>query len=141
MRSIFFIFFLAVCSGFTGIKNTPFQSPVKLNGTWIPVKQEMNGTPLPKTAFEKQKLIIKDSSYTVIAEGLDQGTISYKGNKMDIYGKEGPNAGMHFTAIYKYENTELTICYNLSGNSYPEKFETKSSKSFFLSVFKKEVSN
>ncbi len=56
---------------------------------------------------------------------------------MDIYGKEGVNAGKHFTAIYKYDNEQLTICYNLSGDSYPKTFETKSKSRLFLSVFKK----
>jgi hypothetical protein len=58
---------------------------------------------------------------------------------MDIYGKEGVNAGKHFTAIYKIENGQLTICYNLSGDGYPEAFETNTKPTLFLSVFKKEI--
>jgi uncharacterized protein (TIGR03067 family) len=111
----------------------------KLNGTWIPVRQEMNGVPLPALAFAKQQLIINDSLYTVIAESIDKGVVKYKDDRMDIYGKEGVNAGKHFTAIYKYENDQLTVCYNLLGNGYPEAFETKSKPLLFLSVFKKEL--
>ncbi len=113
--------------------------PNKLNGTWVPVTQEMGGTLLPKAAFENQKLIISDSTYTVIAESIDKGVVKYRDDKMDIYGKEGVNAGKHFTAIYKYENGQLTVCYNLLGDSYPEAFETKSKRLLFLSVFKKEM--
>jgi uncharacterized protein (TIGR03067 family) len=102
-----------------------------LDGTWVPIKQEMAGTLLPKAAFENQKLILSDSAYTVIAESIDRG--------MDIYGKEGVNSGKHFTAVYKFENEELTICYNLSGTGYPETFETKGKPMYFLSVFKKEL--
>ena len=58
---------------------------------------------------------------------------------MDIYGKEGVNTGKHFTAIYQFENGKLTVCYNLSGDSYPETFETKGKPMFFLSVFNKEL--
>jgi hypothetical protein len=58
---------------------------------------------------------------------------------MDIYGREGVNAGKHFTCIYKYENEELTVCYNLKGDSYPQAFETKDKPLFFLSAFKKEA--
>jgi uncharacterized protein (TIGR03067 family) len=141
MRSIAFISTLVFCFGFTGIQNTPLQSN-KLNGIWIPTKQEMGGSALPATSFATQKLIIKDTTYTVIAESLDQGIVSYNGNnKMDIYGKDGPNAGKHFTAIYKYENGQLTICYNLRGDTYPESFETKEKPLFFLSVFKKDITN
>jgi hypothetical protein len=55
---------------------------------------------------------------------------------MDIYGKEGVNTGKHFTAIYKLENNRLTICYNLAGDKYPELFDTKGRKQYFLCVFK-----
>lgn len=109
----------------------------QLNGTWVPVKQEIGGKSLPQVALQ-QKLIIDGKNYTVIAESTDKGVIEYKGNKMDIYGKEGVNAGKHFTAIYKYEGGQLTICYNLAGNSYPEAFDTKDKPAFFLSVFEKE---
>jgi uncharacterized protein (TIGR03067 family) len=111
----------------------------KLNGTWLPVTQEMGGVPLPKSVLENQKLIINDSAYTVIAESIDKGIVKYKDDKMDIYGKEGVNKGKHFTAIYKYENGELTVCYNLAGDNYPEAFATKGKPMYFLSVFKKEM--
>jgi len=93
---------------------------------------------LPAIAFEKQKLIISDSAYTFTAESVDKGLVKHKGDKMDIYGKEGVNAGKHFTAIYKLENGQLIICYNLAGNSYPEAFETKTKPALFLCTFKKE---
>jgi uncharacterized protein (TIGR03067 family) len=108
------------------------------NGTWRPTKQEFAGKPFPASAYEKQTMILKDNTYTVTAESVDKGEVKYgDGNKMDIYGKDGVNAGKHFTAIYKYENGLLTICYNLAGNSYPEGFETKPNTLLFLSVFKK----
>ena len=111
-----------------------------LNGTWLPVKQEFGGTALPTAAFEKQQLIIADSNYTVIAESVDKGIINCNNYKIDIYGKEGINIGKHFTALYKFENDHLIICYNLQGTAYPESFETKGHRFFFLSEFKKDVS-
>jgi uncharacterized protein (TIGR03067 family) len=138
MRSITFISLAILSCSFTGTKNTAIKSN-SLDGTWVPVKQEINGTALPNATFEKQKLIISDSAYTVIAESVDKGVIKYADDKMDIYGKEGVNAGKHYTAIYKFENAQLTICYNLSGNGYPEAFETKGKPMYFLSVFKKDT--
>jgi uncharacterized protein (TIGR03067 family) len=111
----------------------------RLDGTWIPVKQEIGGTILPSTAFEKQKLIISDSNYTFVAESVDKGVVKYQDDKMDIYGKEGVNIGKHFTARYKYDKDELTVCYNLSGDSYPENFETQGKHNLFLCVFKRET--
>lgn len=109
-----------------------------LNGTWVPVKQEMGGKEFPSAVFEKQKLVISDSMYTLSAESVDKGALQYANGKMDIYGREGVNAGKHFTAIYTHEADQLTICYNLKGDSYPEAFETTGKPMLFLSVFKHE---
>ena len=97
----------------------------------------MGGASLP-SSYLNQKLIINDTAYTVIAESVDKGIIKYKDDKMDIYGNDGVNAGKHFTARYKLENGLLTICYNLSGDNYPDVFDTKDHPMYFLSVFKKQ---
>ena len=110
----------------------------RLNGTWAPVKLEIDGNALPAATFEKQKLIISDTLYTYIAESVDKGSLKYDNGKMDIYGKDGVNAGKHFTAIYKFENDQLVICYNLAGDNYPVAFETKGMPTYFLATFKKE---
>ncbi len=115
------------------------KAPIKeLNGTWVPVQQEMGGSPIPMGFMESVELTIADSRYTVIAGTEDKGIIKYNGDKMDIYGKKGANAGKHFMAIYKYDDGELTICYNLNGDAYPKAFETKSNAMFLLSVYKKK---
>ena len=137
MRLITFILLCSFGLSCTTTKKVAMSTNI-LNGTWIPIKQEMGGKELPAVVFEKQKLIISDSAYTFIAESTDKGIVEYNDNKMDIYGKEGVNVGKHFTAIYKLENGLLTICYNLAGDSYPDIFETKSKPTLFLSVYKKE---
>src|SRR4029079_14165168 len=138
MRTIIFISLLAIALGCTGPKKAVTTSN-KLNGTWIPVKQEIGGKELPEAVYGKQKLIIADSNYTFTAESVDKGIVKYGGSdKMDIYGKEGINTGKHFAAIYKLESEELTVCYNLAGDSYPDAFETKARPTFFMSVFKKQ---
>ena len=143
MRSIIFTSLLILCISCTSSKKALTASN-KLNGTWVPIKQEFGGTLLPTAAFEKQNLIIADSVYTFTAESVDKGVVKYRDDKMDIYGKEGVNAGKHFTAIYKVEQTgsskeseRLTICYNLTGDHYPETFETKGKRTYFLSVYKR----
>jgi uncharacterized protein (TIGR03067 family) len=126
---------------FLGLSYVATNNSEKLDGSWRPVQQEIAGKPLPKSVFEKQKLVIADSSYTLTAESVDKGVLKYANGKMDIYGKEGINTGKHFTAIYKIEKGQLTICYNLAGDSYPNAFETKSKPVLFLSVFTKEGGN
>ncbi len=138
MRFITLILPVLLILSCTGPKNTAMKQ-TKFNGTWVPVQQEFAGTVLPKAAFEQQRLVLSDSNYTLTAESVDKGVVKYNGNKMDIYGREGVNAGKHFTAIYKFENGQLTICYNLAGDSYPEAFETKGKPLFFLAVFREET--
>ncbi|HSC36347.1 MAG TPA: hypothetical protein VLD19_00700 [Chitinophagaceae bacterium] len=138
MRLLTFLCLLIFAAGCAGTKNTTMTSN-KLNGSWVPVAQEMGGTALPKGAFATQKLLISDSTYTFTAESVDKGIVKYTGDKMDIYGKEGVNTGKHFTALFKYENEQLTICYNLKGDGYPETFDTKGKPMYFLCLFKKEM--
>jgi hypothetical protein len=147
MRLITILFLLCLLIRCGGTKDTT-TTTTNLNGTWIPVRQEMAGVPLPQIVFEFQKLTILDTTYTFIAESVDKGIIKYTSDKMDIYGKEGVNAGKHITAIYKFlpsltneKDQQLTICYNLSGDKYPETFETKGKTSYFMSVFKKKLTN
>lgn len=132
---LFIILLIAGCGGNSKISR-PKSNP--LNGTWIPIQEEIGGTALPKAAFEKQSLIISDSTYTFTAESIDKGIVQYTGTTMDIYGREGVNTGKHFTAIYKLEKEQLTICYNLKGDSYPENYDTKGKPTLFLSVFQKK---
>jgi len=137
MRTIILSSLFILCLVCSSTINVTAQSN-KLNGSWKPVRQEIGGSELPAAAFEKQKLIVSDSNYTFIAESIDKGVAIYKDGKMDIYGKDGVNKGKHFTSIYKFENELLLICYNLSGDKYPEAFETKSKPTYFLVTFKKE---
>ncbi|MFN8291136.1 MAG: TIGR03067 domain-containing protein [Chitinophagaceae bacterium] len=137
MRLLYLICMLTMIAGCDPAnKATAKKEP--LNGTWIPVREEIGGKPLPAAAFATQKLVMEGDTYTFTAESVDKGTVTKSGDRMDIYGKEGVNAGKHFMAIYKLENGELTICYNLKGDKYPEAFDSKGSPLYFLCVFKKE---
>lgn len=114
-------------------------APNPLDGTWLPIQQEMGGKAIPAALFANQKLMLNDTNYTFIAESIDKGVVKVKGNKMDIYGKEGVNAGNLFKAIYKLESDTLTICYNLGGEIYPATFDSSGNPVYFLSVFKREL--
>lgn len=128
---------LLLCSLACSTPKKASMTPNPLNGTWIPFSEEFGGMPLPPAAFAQQRLQLSDSTYTMTAESVDKGTVTINGNKMDIYGKEGVNTGKHFTAIWKFENDVLTICYNLAGTGYPEGFSTKGQAMYFLASFRK----
>ena len=139
MRNSILLFVIICIISCAGSKNSTGNGH-QLNGSWVAVFQEFGGNPLPATAYDNQKLIISDSNFTVIAESVDKGTVKVSSNQLDIFGKEGVNNGKHFTAIFKLENNELTICYNLKGTEYPAEFNTKGKPLYFLSRFKKEQS-
>jgi uncharacterized protein (TIGR03067 family) len=125
------------------LRNTATQKTSNtLNGIWIPIRGETNGKELPQAAFEKATLTVVDSSYIRVDEsGIGKGVFKYGNNKIDIYEKEGAMAGKHVKAIYKLQNEQLTICYDLeenTGGNYPISFDTKNNPTLRLLVFKKE---
>ncbi len=134
LRRIAYLFGIACLLSFTAMHMQDFP----LNGTWFPQRQEIGGAQLPASFYQKQKMVLTDSVYVVAAESVDKGVARYANGKMDIYGREGVNQGKHFTAIYRLENHELMICYDLSGESYPGSFDTKGHPNYFLSIFHKE---
>lgn len=141
MKRFFFIVAIGVspgvfCIGCAETKNANSRQ-TRISGIWMPVHQEMSGNPLPPAVYEKEKLEIGDTTYILTAESVDKGALRYKDGKMDIYGRDGVNAGKHFTAIYYCEKDQLTICYNLTGDSYPDSYETRGKPLYFLSVFKR----
>ena len=137
MKQVLIFSIVYVCIACTGPQKATNSSGM-LNGTWIPTRQELAGKDLPKASYEKYRLVMQDSIYTYGGADVDQGVLYYKDGKMDIYGRRGINTGKHYTAIYKIENEQLIICYNLAGDVYPEAYETKSKPTLFISVYKKE---
>jgi uncharacterized protein (TIGR03067 family) len=127
----------SACGGKTIAKATSAASTASLDGVWVPTSEEMGGNAFPPDIVAGQKLTITGNSYFAEAESTDRGELKFEANKLDMYSKEGANAGKHFTAIYKLENDQLTICYNLAGDTYPVAFESKSKPMLVLAVFKR----
>lgn len=141
MKTITGLFLVLSIGGISLSLGVPRFQDYPLNGNWVPVQQELGGQVLPASLFANQQMELADSNYTVQAESVDKGVLYYGKGKMDIYGREGVNKGKHVAAIYRVEGDELRICYNLGGESYPESFNTKGHRFFFLSVFRKRQSN
>jgi len=136
MRIFSLLVLFSICTSCL-VQHNLYDKKYPLNGTWTPIQQEMGGKIIPLTVMSSQQLTIRDTSYTFIAESVDKGSVHYANGKMDIYGREGANAGKHFMAIYKLENEQLTICYDLFGETYPASYETKQHPYYFRSVYKK----
>ncbi len=101
-----------------------------LDGSWQASTSEMAGKQFPADVTKTILLVIKDEHYDV---GNDHGTIKIlDSGKMEVTGNDGPNKGKTFKAIYKKKDEELTICYDLSGNSFPVSFSTEPNSKLFL---------
>lgn len=116
----------------------PSKYSSELNGIWIPIRQEMNGKPIPENKFSKTTLEFIDTNFVLTAEVIDKGVVKYFGNQMDFYVNEGKRTGKHYKAIYKVENDLLYICYDLTGQNYPGEFSSTAGKNDFLAVFKRQ---
>ncbi len=71
MRSPIFISMVLLSLSCANTKKDAAKASM-LNGTWVPVKEELGGKLLPNSSFENQKLVIDDSAYTFTAEMLQR---------------------------------------------------------------------
>jgi uncharacterized protein (TIGR03067 family) len=114
-----------------------------LQGTWLPSKAELAGKKFPDEVRKTIKLVVKGDKYTVtVGEAVDRGTVKLKPaakpKELDITGTDGPNKGKTILAIYERDGDTLRVCYDLSGNSRPKKFETKEGTQLFFVTYKRE---
>jgi uncharacterized protein (TIGR03067 family) len=114
-----------------------------LVGTWIPTQAELGGIALPDEDLARIKLLIGEDRYKVIVDGrIDQGTLKVDKSRipktMEIVGTKGPNEGKTILAIYEVVGDNLTICYDLSGQAFPEDFESKPGTQLYLVNYQRE---
>src|SRR4029078_5017685 len=77
-----------------------------VQGTWLPVKGELAGQPMPDAVLKTIRLVLADGKYTAyVGDEPDKGTYTLdaasKPKSMTITGTEGPNHGKTFPAIYE----------------------------------------
>ncbi len=59
---------------------------------------------------------------------------------MSITGRQGPNAGKAFPAIYDLGEDTLRICHDLSGVKRPAEFKTRPGAKLFLVTYRRQKS-
>ena len=115
-----------------------------LQGSWIPVKAELGGQPLPADVLKKITLILTNQNYevTITGEQSDFGTwsidTSTKPKGMTIVGTKGPNAGKTFPCIYEVKGNTFRICYDLSGTKQPTEFKTATGTKLYLVTYNRK---
>jgi len=109
-------------------------------GTWTPVKAELGGQPMADAVLKTITLKLHDGNYEVSVTGQqDKGTYTIDASTqpkgMTITGRDGPNKGKTFPAIYALEGQTLRICYHLSGKQRPAEFKTNVGTLLYLVTY------
>lgn len=121
----------------------PVAEDNELVGTWTPVTGERAGE---KVADERLggEIEFTDKQITIPAPGADEGFVmnytvdaSKKPVEIDIEIESGPAPEGKAIGIIKVEDGKMTLCYDPTGATRPEKFETSADDGFFLFECKK----
>lgn len=142
MKKILCITFIALASlaSFAAGDSTDVKT---LQGTWLPVKAELAGKPMPDAVLKKITLTLTNHDYTVTtAEQPDYGTwtidTSSKPKGMTVTGTKGPNNGKTFPCIYELKGDTLRICYDLSGEKRPTEFKSIAGTKLYLVTYNRK---
>ena len=109
-----------------------------MQGLWKPNSAVLSGQAMPDVVLQGMSLEITEDNYTVLAAGSkDQGTLTLDETlkQMQIFSLAGPNQGKALTAIYKLEDDRLSICYDLSGQSFPDDFTSEPGTQNYLVIY------
>ena len=121
-----------------------------VEGTWIPVRAELAGQPMPDAVLKTISMTLGDGKYAVlVGDHPDNGTYTLDSctdpKSITVTGTEGPNQGKTFPAIYELGKDEngggtLRICYDLSGQKRPTEFKTVAATKLYLVTYGRKKS-
>jgi uncharacterized protein (TIGR03067 family) len=114
-----------------------------IQGTWVPVKAEIGGTPMKEDFLTNTVMKLEAPKYEVTVAGSpDKGSYTLdaesKPKTIDITGEEGPNAGRKIAGIYELKGDTLRICYGLGGSARPAEFKSPAGTKYFLVTYKRK---
>ena len=96
-----------------------------LAGKWAPLSAELGGQALPVAKFGEATLRLTKDTYEFAGDNGTYAVLSTSPPaKMDIRGREGPNAGRTIQAIYELAGEQLTVCYQLGSGERPSEFKS-----------------
>jgi uncharacterized protein (TIGR03067 family) len=116
---------------------------VALNGVWVPVSASLDGKAMSAEEASNMRLVFQKGKYfSKLGDTTDEGTYtideSTDPKKLTIVGTKGPNKGRSILAIFNLDKNTLKVCYDLSGKSIPEKFESNPDSHSFLVTYERQ---
>jgi uncharacterized protein (TIGR03067 family) len=115
----------------------------RFEGTWKFVSIEVGGEKTPENSFEKSRLILEGSHFTLReGGGAYKGTFTFdlttKPKQIDITFTEGPEKGKTSRGIYELDGDTYKICISVSGKDRPTAFVSKPGSGHILEVLHRE---
>ena len=134
---------LAVAASLTVFAAAPPDDAKAVQGSWLPVKAELAGQPMPEAVLKTISLKLDHGKYDVSAAGEpDKGTYTLDAASnpkgMSITGTNGPNNGKTYPAIYEINGDTLRICYDLSGAKRPAEFKSVAGTQLYLVTYNRK---
>lgn len=114
-----------------------------VEGTWIPIRAELDGEMAPDMALAKMQVVLRAGNYRVSfgGEAADEGTYHLSETAehlvVTLHGLRGTNAGRKIPAIAQVRGDRLRLCYGLNG-ILPTAFVTTAGASRYLVTYRRE---
>jgi uncharacterized protein (TIGR03067 family) len=104
-----------------------------LVGAWAPQSAQLGGAELPIATFQGANLNLTADTYEFAGDKGSYVLVNTSTpTRIDILGKEGPNAGRTIQAIYELKDDQLAVCYQLGTGARPTTFESPAGTQVFL---------
>ncbi len=112
-------------------------------GTWTVVSMEMDGKVLSEEKRQKIKLTIKGEDFTFDnGDGPEPGLYKIDPRKdpkeLNIVITQGQDKGKVYLAIYKFEDSKMIQCMELSNKNRPRTFAGKAGSGCALEVWQRQ---
>ena len=133
---------LAALAGCSSEPAAPKPMPAPdLTGAWAPMSAVLGGRDFAVANFHGGQLVVAAGNSYDFAGDRGQITLlpgTRPPYKMDIQGKQGPNAGRTILAAYMKENEDLVVCYQLARDGQrPESLNSPEGTQILLVRFKR----
>lgn len=111
-----------------------------LQGTWRPVRAELDGEAAPDLALERMELVLRSDAYSVSFAGAihDRGVFAHTATTLTLTAQQGANDGRIIPAIYQLAGDRLRICYGLDG-VLPLAFATQAGSQRYLVTYRRHT--
>lgn len=116
----------------------------KMQGTWLLVSGERDGTKFTDEEIKQTRLIIRGETFSIPKSSVgtsQEGTFtidpSKKPKQMDSTQGGGPDKGKTWLGIYEVDDSTQKVCFSPPGKDRPKEFSSKPGSGQLLQVWKR----